>query len=321
MRLRYNNVSRITKDNIGVQIRQPGFGNSSAVEWLDPSQMSPTSYFYYVAQALESWGFKRDVSIRGAPYDFRKAPNEMGYFIDGLKRLVEETYEMNNKNRVVLIGHSMGNPYILYMLNKQSQKWKDKYVQSFISLASPWGGAVKPIRLMVSGDNLGVFVVNALTVRPQQRSMPSTAWLMPYDTFWNADEVLATGPMGNYTVNDYRKLFTDLDYMDGYNMRKDTEKLIYNLDAPGVEVHCLHGTNVQTPASFTWTAKQWPDQQPVTHYGPGDGTVNLRSLHGCLRWTKKQKQKIYHQEFNGSDHMAILDNPDVISYIKRVVNS
>ena len=171
----------------------------------------------------------------------------------------------------------------------------------------------------VSGDDLGVFVVNALSARPEQRSMPSSAWLMPYDTFWNDTEILVTGPHGNYTVNDYKRFFDDLGFPDGYDMRQDTEKLIDSLVPPGVEVHCIHGKNVKTPAAFNYSKKQWFDYQPDVVWGDGDGTVNIRSLHGCLRWQGKQKQKITHKEFANVDHLGMLDNKDVNNYIKTIV--
>ncbi len=59
----------------------------------------------------------------------------------------------------------------------------------------------------VSGDNLGVFVVNPLTARPMQRSMPSSAFLMPYDTVWDEKEIIVTSPKRNYTVKDYKQFF------------------------------------------------------------------------------------------------------------------
>jgi len=75
------------------------------------------------------------------------------------------------------------------------------------------------------GDNLGVFVVNNLKARIEQRSMPSTAWLMPYDTFWNSSEIVVYRPGRNYTVSEYDQLFQDIGFLDGYQMRKVTEKL------------------------------------------------------------------------------------------------
>ena len=68
-----------------------------------------------------------------------------------LQKLIEKTYVDNKNSKVVLIGHSMGNPYILYLLNKMSTSWKNKYIKTYIALSGPWAGAVKPVRLMASG--------------------------------------------------------------------------------------------------------------------------------------------------------------------------
>ena len=76
-----------------------------------------------------------------------------------------------------------------------------------------------------AGDSLGVKYVSDTKIRTVERSMPSTSWLMPSPSFWGEDEVLVSTPRRNYTVNDYRQLFKDLGYMDGYYMWQDTHKL------------------------------------------------------------------------------------------------
>lgn len=75
VKLHYDNVTRKTFNSPGVTIRVPGWGDPEPVEWLDPSHASSGAYFKDIANALVSIGYVRNVSIRGAPYDFRKAPS------------------------------------------------------------------------------------------------------------------------------------------------------------------------------------------------------------------------------------------------------
>lgn len=75
-RLIYDNVTRTTSNAPGVETRVPGWGDSEPVEWIDPSHASAGAYFKDIANALVALGYKRNKTIRGAPYDFRKAPSK-----------------------------------------------------------------------------------------------------------------------------------------------------------------------------------------------------------------------------------------------------
>ena len=79
MRLVYDNTTRTTRNSPGVMTRVPGFGSTKTVEWLDPSELPPTGYFNEVVDAMvkDSLGYVRDSTVRGAPYDFRKAPSRI----------------------------------------------------------------------------------------------------------------------------------------------------------------------------------------------------------------------------------------------------
>lgn len=77
IRLIYDPVTRKTSNPPGVDIRIPGFGQPDVVEWLDPSitRSFAGAYFKDVATLLVNRGWVRNVTLRGAPYDFRKAPS------------------------------------------------------------------------------------------------------------------------------------------------------------------------------------------------------------------------------------------------------
>lgn len=60
---------------------------------------------------------------------------------------------MNGNTPVTLVAHSMGGPMSLIMLQRQSQKWKDKYVNALITLSAVWAGSVKAVKVFAIGIN------------------------------------------------------------------------------------------------------------------------------------------------------------------------
>ncbi|KAM9351808.1 lysosomal phospholipase A and acyltransferase [Symphorus nematophorus] len=319
IRLIYNKTTHSTSSPPGVDIRVPGFGQTYSLEYLDPSKRSVGMYFFTIVQALVEWGYIRDDDVRGAPYDWRKAPNENKEYFLKLQQMIEE---MANKSGgpVVLIAHSMGNMYTLYFLNQQPQAWKDRYIKAFISLGPPWAGVAKTLRVLTSGDNNRIPVISPLKIRSQQRSAVSTSWLLPYAHSWPKDQVCVCTPAANYTVQDYKRLYSDIGFEDGWLMRQDTEPLVIDLTPPGVAVHCLYGSGIPTSEAFQYSDK-FPDVEPNVVYGDGDGTVNLLSAVQCKRWVGKQKQPVMLKELPGNEHVNMLLNFTTVAYIKTVLFS
>ncbi|KAJ8248819.1 hypothetical protein GJAV_G00228090 [Gymnothorax javanicus] len=319
MRLIYDWKTRRTMAPPGVNVRVPGFGKTYPLEYLDPSKRSVGMYFFMIAQALVDWGYTRDDDLRGAPYDWRKAPNENKPYFLALQKMIEEMAHKAG-SPVVLIAHSMGNMYTLYFLSQQPQVWKDRYIKTFISLGAPWGGVAKTLRVMASGDNNRIPLISPLKIRAQQRTAVSTAWLLPYVNIWPSDKVLVFTTNENYTLGDYQRFFSDIHFEEAWAMRHDTEPLVNVLEPPGVAIHCLYGTGIDTPEAFHY-GTGFPDVEPVVDYGDGDGTVNLRSALACKRWVERQKQPVRLHELRGTEHVDMLLNYTTIAYIKDVLFS
>ncbi|KRZ82725.1 Group XV phospholipase A2 [Trichinella sp. T8] len=302
MRLEYDEITGETSNSPGVDIRVPGWGNTTTVEFIDPSGVGYGDYFSKLINKLVTWGYTRGVDVRAAPYDFRKAPNHNIEYFENLKSLIEETYYSNGNSKVVTIGHSLGNLYLLYFFNLQSPAWKAKFIKSHVSVSAPYGGSVKILKAFASGYNLDQWklVLNPLTIRKEQRSMTSSAFLLPSTKLWSADEVLVTTVSRNYTAYDYKEFFNDIGFKKGWSMYKNTRRLLEDLKAPGVEVicirmtlHCLYGVDIPTAERLVYGKGKFPDSQPIEINGDGDGTVGIRSLAACMDWVKEQEHDVH----------------------------
>ncbi|XP_049642375.1 phospholipase A2 group XV [Suncus etruscus] len=316
IRLIYNRTSRATQFPEGVDVQVPGFGQTYSLEFLDPSKRSVGAYFHTMVESLVSWGYTSGKDVRGAPYDWRRAPNENGPYFLALREMIEEMYQLYG-GPVVLVAHSMGNMYMLYFLQRQPQAWKDKYIRAFVSLGAPWGGVAKTFRVLASGDNNRIPVISSLKIREQQRTAVSTSWLLPYNSTWSPEKVFVYTPTANYTLQDYARFFQDIGFPDGWLMRQDTEELVQAMVPPGVPLHCLYGTGVSTPNSFNY--ETFPDQEPKISFGNGDGTVNVESIQQCQKWIGSQEQPVWLQELPGSEHIAMLFNATTLAYLKRLL--
>jgi Lecithin:cholesterol acyltransferase len=139
----------------------------------------------------------------------------------------------------------------------------------------------KYIYIYFLGDNLGIFVLSEGTLRDQQITSPSLAWLLPSQLFWKPDEPLVFTPERNYSISTLKdffkwvflknnnnsnkkfdRIFSDIDWTVGWEMKKDVEKYALDFTAPGVEVHCAHGKGVQTVEKLQYAKDKFPDSYP-----------------------------------------------------------
>ena len=88
---------------------------------------------------------------------------------------------------------------------------------------------------------------------------------------------------------------------------------------PNVTMHCIYGGKVETPQMFIYKAGQFPNTDPTTVNGDGDGTVNINSLMSCAKWKDDQVYPVTLQQFTGIEHVSMIKDPGVISYVDKIV--
>uniref|UniRef100_A0A0N5C576 1-O-acylceramide synthase n=1 Tax=Strongyloides papillosus TaxID=174720 RepID=A0A0N5C576_STREA len=322
MRMVCNNVTRKCESSPGVDIVTGEFGyDTDTVEWLDTFHFSQANYFASIADALVSWGYERGGSLRAAPFDWRLKPTEMDDFYLKLKKTIMRTSWNNNDNKVILLGHSLGNVHINYFLrNFVNEEFRERYIKSHIALAAPWAGSMQIVKLLVSGYNMEFYriLLEPSKLRPMQRTWGSSYLLYPKEPAWKKDEIFASSPKNNYSLNNVEEFFKDLDFPEGYGQYleslKNTEKL---MDVPDVETHCINGVGIQTPEIYQWSKGYYPDYPPDKYVnGDGDGTVNKKSLDICKMWSEKSN-KITVNEINNVNHVDILYHAQTKELIKQ----
>ena len=318
MKLLYDNNTRTTRNNDGVTLKIPDFGNTTSVEYLDVGRSSYALYFGNMVDALIDLGYERKKSMFAAPYDFRKAANEQDEWFKTFKKLVMGAYNSNNKTPVIIVTHSMGSPMLLYFLTHYvDQVWKDKYIRCQISLSGVLGGTVRATKVFAIGDNLGSYLVQAFSFRTEQRSSPSLAWLMPSSDLWDEDEILVQSQNINITLSNYHKFYDLLGYPDGNDMWQDTKNLLKGIPAPQIEFYCWHGIGVPTTEKLIYY--KFPTSTPIVKKGDGDGTVNLRSMKACLKWRNQQTKPVHYRTFKGIDHGNMIKSDEPVSSVANLI--
>jgi len=254
----------------------------------------------------------------------------MGYY-SGLKNLVEEMYEANDRTPVTLVVHSMGGPVSLYFLNNiVNQTWKDTYIHAYVPVAAAWDGAVAALEVIFSGTADKNSLVDLLLrisslrkgIRNIVRSFQGVFWLLPSEQVFGNTTLVQVGTR-NYTANDFRDLFQLIrdreGYADGYAQYTSVTHLVDGWSAPNVSTFCYYGLegNDSTPVFLKYT-NNFPNNAPIKRVMEnGDGTVNQRVLEICHEWAI-QSAPFEWRAFSAS-HNEILTNDDLLAAIEQVV--
>lgn len=152
-----------------------------------PIQTLGTVAFAGIDTYFTTMGYQKGLNLFAIPYDFRLThlANSVPYI---LERTIRYAYELTGK-KVVLAGHSLGNLNTLPILARMSQEDKDKMIAAYTSIAAPFGGASKVVRLVMGGDDgflylHQMFGMSFFNQKSVIGTASSTFDLSPRDTFY-----------------------------------------------------------------------------------------------------------------------------------------
>ncbi|CAF4597601.1 unnamed protein product, partial [Rotaria magnacalcarata] len=75
---------------------------------------------------------------------------------------------------------------------------------------------------------------------------------MPSVNFWGEDETIVVAPKRNYTVNDFKEFFDDIEFPTGYEYWLNNKDLLQELTPPEVELHEIYSLQMPTPGVFLY---------------------------------------------------------------------
>ena len=240
-----------------------------------------------------------------------------------MKNLIETTYRENGNTPVVIICHSMGCLFSLYLFGEQEQSWKDKYIRSWITIAAPFGGATESLHSILSGYNFDLpFFYNVSQFRGLQQTFSSLTFLVPHPEIFGEKIILRYNGK-NYTASEIPEILELTNRPNLYRMWLKSKDLL-SYEHPGVEIHCIYSYGVATHDMTIYTEDfSFPDK-PLIINGDGDGTVNTISALTCDRWRKSSEEKGLNftlSAFPGIQHSSMVKEAIVIDHVLSILEN
>lgn len=298
----------------GVSVRVPDFGSVESLLSLN-GNATQSGIWYWIVEALEKYGgYKAGRDLMGAPVDWRWGADGYAPLFEQLTALVENTTQRCGGKKVALTTLSWGGPFTSMFLNSRTQAWKDKYISKFIPLSGAFGGSSWATSTLASHLEYNLYgLFSTKETRALTANWGSIAWLMPNPHVFKNRTFVST-PQKKYSALDFSALLeaTNPAAAKTYAATKNFNS---HLDAPGVETHCIYGSDLPTLDTFTFTSDAF--NHGTNTSSPGDGTVMAEALEVCSGWANQQKETVTTDVFQYMNHGAAVRDPRAIQALLK----
>jgi lecithin-cholesterol acyltransferase len=299
----------------GVKVSIPHYGQTSSAPVYDA-----------LYTALESAGYKANLDLVVAGYNFRLTP-DLGGFLRPTKQLIERTWRRNDHRPVRLVGHSNGSLYAQYLLTHVSDRWKRKYIQGFTDIAGnlPGQGAIWSwVFTGVEIPTVFSLPTTVATARSSARLValsPST-WMSASDpvVFGRREVVIDNRATGrSYTPADTYRLLHDagldsikpiVEHYLGFVKFADPKHF------PDVDISAEKGSGLPTQVGIVLpnlTPGQVIDQATADFINlPGDGDQEYITNDAARVWHRMRCYRFRLTDNPGVSHLGLISDQSVI---------
>jgi len=258
-----------------------------------------TLYMNDLINALKAIGYSHH-NIFQASYNFIDIEGTIVKWCENFKNLIEKQCSLQGFPAII-IGHDLGSILANFFLVSMCPKWKDTYIKSFITINGAIGGCPKAFK----------------TYFQDSKKFDGVKLMMP-DPIIYANVPLFSINQIMYTAKDI-PTFVEMSPI----LKRIKES---SMKAPGVVVHILAGTGLNTQSSYHYSTSlnDVPDinepfysdsKTSLKDYFLGDNTMPKPALEYPIYWTKMQNKHVYYRFFVNAGHIDILSRYEPIKYV------
>jgi lysophospholipase-3 len=307
----YNSSSTSFKNPPGVETRiVPNSINGSFLEGVLWEYIGLDKFLFHF---VNKYKYTDGINLHSIPYDFRRGTNDtLDLFVQNFKQLIEFTYVQNMNQSVYLISHSTGGSMVLFFLSQQTQLWKDRYINSWISLSGNIAGEVDNIENLIQG------FLSPIVSRDVLQTWDFFAWRLPEPMIYGSERIIVQTRSKNYTSYDMLEFLRDINAKELSLIYPQASLILGTLPAPNVDTYCFYGVNISTAIGYILKS----DRLETIH-GWGDGEQDDTTNMSCQLWKKTmdKKYKLIFKGFDRISHTELVGNNQVLEEIDRIISS
>jgi lecithin-cholesterol acyltransferase len=273
----------------GVNITIQDFGGDSSVRYVDSPGVFGMHFVDSCASMMDffhSKGYTVRKDLFAAPYDWRTAPVFIDAFHRSFRELVERSYDLNDGQKVTIVGYSCGGFNLQIFLTTQvSLEWKRKYIEKVIFLAPSFGGCHLVWLSMFRRYSPLVPFVNEYVSALVERLPCLQSHLLNREIF--GDLAVVRGPGGEgYTAKDLADLLIRHAKIAGDRVPMLNRSAEVSMRAPagiGLPTMIVYNSAIQTHILYDFN-RGW-DKKPKISTARGDGTIPAQGVEwACDNW-------------------------------------